>query len=98
MLESGAEPPTSATALLGGMKILVPVAGLVDVAAERERLVKQRDKAAADLQKVVSKLGNENFVARAPEDVVAKEQARQKSLQTEIGQLDDQISKLGELE
>jgi len=97
MLESGSEPPTSATALLGGMKILVPMAGLVDVAAERERLVKQRDKAAADLQKVVSKLGNENFVARAPEDVVAKEQARQKSLQTEIGQLDDQISKLGEL-
>ena len=96
-LDAGTEPPTSATALLGTMKILVPMAGLVDVAAERERLFKQREKAAAELQKVTAKLGNENFVARAPEDVVAKEQARHKTLEMEIGQLDDQISKLGKL-
>ncbi len=96
-LDAGTEPPTSATALLGTMKILVPMAGLVDVAAERERLFKQREKAAAELQKVTAKLGNENFVARAPEDVVAKEQARRITLETEIGQLDDQLNKLGEL-
>jgi len=94
ILEADAEPPASATALLGGMKILVPMAGLVDVAAERERLEKHRDKAAADLGKVSAKLSNENFVSRAPQAVVAKEKGRQQELQLEIEQLDAQLAKL----
>ena len=40
LLDAGEEPPTSATALLGGMKILVPMAGLIDVAAERDLRVR----------------------------------------------------------
>jgi len=97
VLEPGTESPTSATALLGGMKILVPMAGLVDVAAERARLEKHRDKAAADLSKVSAKLSNENFVSRAPEAVVAKEKGRQQELQLEIEQLDAQLAKLESL-
>ncbi|MCC5794468.1 MAG: hypothetical protein JJT85_07000 [Chromatiales bacterium] len=46
------QPPASATALLDGIKLLVPLAGLVDVAAERERLEKNRQKLAADLERV----------------------------------------------
>ncbi len=97
ILPAGSEPPTSATALLGKMKILVPMAGLVDVDAERERLTKRRDKAAGDLQRVTGKLTNENFTSRAPEAVVAKEQARAAGLRVEIEQLDEQIAKLAEL-
>jgi valyl-tRNA synthetase len=97
-LEDGDEPPTSATALLGGMKILVPMAGLIDVVAERDRLQKQLDRAAGDLHKIEAKLANENFVARAPEAVVTKERGRQSSLQQEIAQLEEQVAKLAELE
>ena len=97
ILETGTEPPASVTALLGGMKILVPMAGLVDVAAERARLEKHRDKAAVDLSKVSGKLSNENFVSRAPEAVVAKEKGRQQELQLEIEQLDAQLAKLESL-
>jgi len=97
MLESGTEPPTSAMALLGGMKILVPMAGLIDIAAERSRLQKQLDRATSDLEKISAKLGNESFVARAPAAVVEKERARQTELLQEIDQLDEQIAKLASL-
>jgi valyl-tRNA synthetase len=98
VLSAGEEAPTSATALLGGMQILVPMAGLIDVAAERERLQKRRDKAAAELAKIGAKLGNASFVDRAPEAVVAKERERQEGLQRDLAQLDTQITKLTELE
>jgi valyl-tRNA synthetase len=91
------EPPASATALLGSMKILVPMAGLIDVAAERNRLQKQLDRAMSDLQKINAKLANEKFTARAPEAVVAKEHARQDEIQQEISQLNEQTEKLAEL-
>ncbi|HJP04883.1 MAG: valine--tRNA ligase [Chromatiales bacterium] len=98
VIDQGTEPPASATALLGGMKILVPMAGLIDVAAERARLRKRRDKVAAETEKITAKLANESFVSRAPEDVVAKERGRQADLQRDLSQLDEQIAKLGELE
>jgi valyl-tRNA synthetase len=96
--ENGVEPPASATALLDGMKILVPMAGLIDVAAERDRLQKRRDKTVADEQKITAKLANEKFVTRAPEDVVAKERGRQEALLRDISQLDVQLAKLAELD
>jgi valyl-tRNA synthetase len=98
VLKDGAEPPTSATALLGGMQILVPMAGLIDIEAERERLQKRRDKSAAELQKIEAKLGNKSFVDRAPEAVVAKERGRQEDLARDLAQFDAQIAKLVELE
>jgi valyl-tRNA synthetase len=79
------------------MKILVPMAGLIDVAAERGRLQKQLDRATSDLEKISAKLGNESFVARAPAAVVEKERARQAELLQEINQLDEQIAKLAAL-
>jgi valyl-tRNA synthetase len=93
-LDSNEEPPTSATALLGGMKIFVPMAGLIDIDAERERLQKRREKSAADLGKIEAKLSNESFVAKAPAAVVTKERDRQAELQRELAQFDEQIAKL----
>jgi valyl-tRNA synthetase len=87
----------TATALLGAMRILVPLAGLIDVAAERERLTKQLAKARDDLGKVRAKLANQNFVANAPADVVAKEHARIADLEQRASQLDQQIARLAEI-
>ena len=58
------------------MRILVPLAGLIDVAAERDRLGKQLAKTRDDLGKVQRKLENQSFVANAPAEIVAKEHAR----------------------
>ncbi|MCP4002032.1 MAG: valine--tRNA ligase [Gammaproteobacteria bacterium] len=98
VLGNGEEAPTSATALLGGMQILVPMAGLIDIDAERERLRKRHDKATVELAKIEAKLSNASFVDRAPEAVVTKERERREGLQRDLAQFDAQITKLSELE
>ena len=97
IIEAGNEPPPSATALLGEMKILVPMAGLIDVEAERKRLEKNRARVLSGLGQVQGKLGNDKFLANAPDEVVAKEQAKLEALQREINQFDEQLSRLDEL-
>jgi valyl-tRNA synthetase len=97
ILAPGVEPPASATALLGGMIILVPMAGLIDIAVEKQRLTKQRDAISKDLEKINSKLSNDNFIAKAPADVVTKQRLRQDELNRDIEQLTEQLKKLAEL-
>jgi valyl-tRNA synthetase len=87
----------AATALLGAMRILVPLAGLIDVDAERERLGKQLARTHEDLGKMQKKLANASFVANAPADVVAKDNARVAELTQRAQQLTQQIARLAEL-
>ena len=96
-LEDGEEAPASATALLNNMRLLVPMAGLIDVAAEKSRLGKQRDKADTDLSKSLAKLANESFVNNAPEAVVTQERDRVAEFKQQIAQLNEQIAKLDSL-
>jgi valyl-tRNA synthetase len=88
------EAPQSATALLGKMRLLVPMAGLIDTAAEKERLGKLRDKATADLKNSESKLSNEKFVNNAPEAVVTQERERVASFKQQLEQFDEQLVRL----
>jgi len=97
-LDAGASAPPSATALLGGMKILVPMAGLIDVAAERERLDKSHGKLTGELEKLRGRLSNKGFVDKAPEAVVAKERQRADDIERDLSQLDDQLERLKTLE
>jgi valyl-tRNA synthetase len=94
---TGANEKGAATALVGGMRVLVPLAGLIDVAAERDRLGKQLARATDDLEKVGRKLGNQSFAANAPADIVAKEQARLAELEQRAAQLKLQIERLAEI-
>jgi len=89
--------PPSATALIGSLKLLVPIAGLIDVAAERARLTRNRLKAAADLERVEHKLSTESFTSHAPEPVVAKERERQQALHRDLAKLDAQLEQLAAL-
>jgi valyl-tRNA synthetase len=86
--------PISAVAFVGGLEILVPMAGLIDPTAELERLAKQERKAHVDLQKMQSKLGNAEFAKNAPAEVVAKDRQRLSELRTEITQLAAQIARV----
>ncbi|MEX2496752.1 MAG: class I tRNA ligase family protein, partial [Woeseia sp.] len=89
--------PPSATALLGNMRLLVPMKGAIDVDAERLRLMKQQEKLSADLRRSRQKLDNSNFVNNAPADVVSKESDRAAELRRQIGQLEEQLAKLDAL-
>ena len=95
--ESG-EAPLAAIQIVNNLEILVPMKGLIDVAAERTRLSREIEKAEKDLRGISGKLGNENFVAKAPEAVVAKERERQASLQESLGKLQEQLGKLDGLD
>jgi valyl-tRNA synthetase len=86
--------PISAVAFVGTLEILVPMAGLIDPAAELARLSKQQDKAAIDLKKMEGKLNNAEFAKNAPAEVVAKDRQRLSELRTEIAQLAAQIARV----
>jgi valyl-tRNA synthetase len=75
-LDDGEAAPMAATALVGDLRILVPMAGLIDVAAERARLDKEIARRAQDVDRLRGKLGNDSFTAKAPADVVAKEREK----------------------
>jgi valyl-tRNA synthetase len=96
-LDDDEEPPAAATALLGDMRLLVPMKGLIDVDVERARLDKQLDKVRAELARATGKLGNENFVNNAPAEVVTQERARAAEFGKTIEQLTEQRLKLDEL-
>jgi valyl-tRNA synthetase len=95
---TGAPVKGCATALVGGMRILVPLAGLVDVVSERDRLGKQLAKTREDADKSRRKLDNRNFVANAPPEVVAKETARIAELEQRAAQLEQQIARLADIQ
>ena len=86
--------PISAVAFVGTLEILVPMAGLIDPAAELARLSKQQHKAEADLKKMEIKLSNAEFAKNAPAEVVAKDQQRLSELRTELGLLAAQIARV----
>jgi len=96
-LNQGEEAPMSATALVGDMEILVPMAGLIDKDAELARLNKEVEKLQKELQRVQGKLGNENFISKAPVEVVAKERARMVDMETALGKLAQQQLSIGQL-
>jgi valyl-tRNA synthetase len=97
VLEPGQTAPISAVALLGTLEILVPMAGLIDPAAELDRLAKRQRKAEADLHKLESKSANAEFAKNAPADVVAKDQLRLSELRMEIAQLAAQVARVKKL-
>ncbi len=89
--------PQSATALLGTMKILVPMAGLIDKAAELGRLEKLRGKLEGDLEKNEARLASEKFVNGAPPAVIDKERARVAQQKAELATLREQEARIDAL-
>jgi valyl-tRNA synthetase len=93
-LDPGREAPESATALVGHMKVLVPLGSLIDKQAELERLGKEMDKLEKELAKAKTKLANPDFVARAPQNVVEQEQGRVQQFETALVNLRNQRAKV----
>jgi valyl-tRNA synthetase len=71
-----AAPQGSVQLVVRGETAALPLKGVIDIAAERARLTKEMQKADADIARVDAKLGNPNFMARAPEEVVEEEKEK----------------------
>jgi len=89
-LDGGAESPVAATALVGDLEILVPMAGLIDQEAELLRLGREIDRLEKDLSRIKTKLDNASFVDKAPAAVVAKEQEKLQAQQQALETLQEQ--------
>jgi valyl-tRNA synthetase len=87
----------SLMALFGDLEVRVPMAGLVDIAAELSRLDKEIDKVQADLVRLEGKLTNSNFIERAPADIVAAERQKLEQAETSLRVLRQQRQKIEEL-
>jgi valyl-tRNA synthetase len=89
--------PESATSLVGEMRILVPMAGLIDKDAELARLGKEIERLEKEVQRTEVKLGNEKFVGKAPADVVQKERDKLAEAQRSLESLQEQKGKIERL-
>jgi valyl-tRNA synthetase len=89
--------PDSATALVGGMNILIPMSGLIDKAAESARLDKEIAKMRQECERGAAKLSNADFIGRAPAAVVEKERARMAELQIAVTKLEQQLARIRQL-
>ncbi len=96
VLEAGAAAPKeSAAEVVRGVEIVLPLAGLVDVAAERRRLGKELDKHAKEIAALEKKLQNEGFRSKAPAEIVAKEEARLRELRVTLQKVQGIVDRLG---
>jgi valyl-tRNA synthetase len=93
-LNAGDEAPESATSLVGEMRVLVPMAGLIDKDAELARLDKQIEQLTKESQRLSGKLNNEKFVSKAPEEVVAVERAKLTDAEGSLAQLKEQRERI----
>ncbi len=88
----------AATAVVEGMELLAPLKGIIDFAAERERLNKEQQKTSKLMAGAEKKLGNEKFLSKAPEDVVAKERAKVEDGKAHLEKISEALKRLDEVE
>jgi len=96
LMAEGERPAGSAAAVVQGMEIFVPLAGLVDFDEEIQRLTKAIAKLEADRKKIQAKLGNPKFLERAPAEIVDKEKGRLEELEEKLGKLMNNMDRLRE--
>jgi valyl-tRNA synthetase len=80
-------PPGSAQIVLGDTTIALPLAGVIDMGSERTRLVREIEKSKAEIKKIDAKLANENFVAKAPPEVVEENRERRADFEATMRKL-----------
>ena len=93
-LNPGEEVPAAATQLHGEIEILVPMAGLIDVDAERARLEKEIAKLETGMKSVSAKLNNKKFMDNAPEAVIAKERGKAQQMSGALTALQEKLEEL----
>ncbi|MDP9095196.1 MAG: valine--tRNA ligase, partial [Pseudomonadota bacterium] len=90
----GALPPGSAQAVVDEATVVIPLAGLIDLAAERARLERDRGKALGEAEKIVRKLENADFVSRAKPEVVEETRERLAAFEREAARLGAAIGRI----
>ena len=91
---SDKELPLSSSSMVGQLKVLVPMKGLIDPTAELNRLAKAQEKLTKQAESLRSKLSNESFVSKAPANVVESEKAKLAEMDNQLAEMNKQIEQL----
>ncbi|PWK08898.1 valyl-tRNA synthetase [Psychrobacter immobilis] len=94
IVKEGDEVPLSSSSMVGQLRILVPMKGLIDPTAELARLGKSYDKLKGQAEGIARKLGNEGFVSKAPAEVVDAEKAKLAELEGQLTAMTAQMEQL----
>ncbi len=89
-----ARPEQAATQVAGEVEILLPLAGLVDLAEEEKRLEKEIAKVQKDVDLFSKKLANEKFVANAPAEILEKDRGKLKDAEEKLAVLRESLDKI----
>jgi valyl-tRNA synthetase len=93
---AGATPKTAvASAVLSGAQVVLPLAGMIDLTAERERLSSQLAEAEAEVRRIEGKLANEQFRSKAPREVVVREEEKLAAARSRAEGLRGRLGELG---
>jgi len=88
------KPRQAAAAMVGGVEVYVPLEGLIDIDKEIARLRKEEQNLVKEVERVTKKLQNENFLAKAPAEVVAKEREKEKEYREKLAKVRERIALL----
>ena len=88
------KPKLSASAVVSGVEIYVPLEGIIDVNLERQRLQKEIDRLEGQIQSIDRKLMNNDFIAKAPPQVLEKEKAKRENFKQTIDKLQGSLKQM----
>jgi valyl-tRNA synthetase len=94
IIEPGLRPPLSATAVVEGEEIFVPLEGVIDLDLERNRLRREIERVTGMLKGIAAKLGNTDFTGKAPPEVVGKEREKQAAFEASLAKLSRSLGQL----
>ncbi|MBT9320025.1 valine--tRNA ligase [Actinobacillus pleuropneumoniae] len=97
VLSADENAPFSVAKLVGNVEVLIPMAGFINKEAELARLTKEIEKMRGEITRIENKLGNEAFVAKAPEAVIAKEREKMQEYQNGLEKLQTQYQAIENL-
>lgn len=92
--DEAAPPKGALTLVVGTIALFLPLGGIVDIRSERERLHRDRMITMTELENVTKRVTSENFLDRAPEEVVSKEKAKAEKLRERTNQIDSLLERL----
>jgi valyl-tRNA synthetase len=88
------KPDQALTLMVNGLEIYLPLAGMVDLDAERERLGRELEQVAQEMARAQGKLDNPDFVSKAPKEIVQKEQEKLETLRLQQAKLEERLAEL----
>jgi len=88
------KPPVSASTVISGAEIFIPLAGLIDIEVEKKRLEKELSNLKQLIEKISKKLANQDFLANAPKEVIEKEKTKKEDFQERIEKLNKNLEQI----